>query len=69
MLVKFIEVGRNKLTWVAKCNGVLTDKWLYFQARAALMSRDIEFGETGEIYAGMRNVGRFEIIEGEITNG
>ena len=64
--VRFTEVGRNKKTWEAECKGELTESWLYKQAKKALMSKGIEFGANGAIYAGFREVGRFETIEGEI---
>ena len=64
--VRFTEVGRNKVTWEAEYKGELTESWLYKQAKKALMSSGIEFGDNGVIYAGFRSVGRFEIIEGEI---
>lgn len=63
--VRFTEVGRNKATWEAECKGGLTYSWLIKQAKKALRSRDIGFGD-GVIYAGFMSVGKFEIIEGEI---
>jgi len=63
--VKFIEVGRSKSNWEAEYRGDLTESWLYKQAKKALMSRDIWFTDSGIIFAGIRSVGKFEIIEEE----
>lgn len=64
MKVRFIEVGRNKKSWEAEYDGELNYNWLYMQAKKALMSSDIDFSDDGKIYAGFRNVGRFEVEAG-----
>lgn len=66
--VRFIEVGRDKKTFtadVAAQHGMPTYNGmvLAIRKRHALLSRDIEFGDGGEIYAGIRVVGRFEYDE------
>jgi hypothetical protein len=68
MKVRFIQVGRNNASWEAECRGELTESWMYNQVKKHLMSRDIEFGD-GVIYAGLRAVGRFEIIENVDVEG
>ena len=62
MLVKFIEVGRNKRSWESECKGELNYNWLYKEAKKALMSSEIDFSDNGIIFAGFRNVGRFEVV-------
>lgn len=63
MKVKFIDVGRNKKSWEAECDGELNYNWLYSQAKKALMSSDIDFSDDGTIFAGFRSVGKFEVVE------
>jgi len=70
--VKFIDVGRNKLSWTAQTAEVGFD-WLYKQVKAkgALMSSDIAFRNehgNGTIYAGVRAVGRFEVVTETVTS-
>lgn len=69
MEVKFINVGRSKTSWTAKINNIseLTYDWLYKQVKKHLMSTSIDFqfddiSNTGCVYAGVRNVGKFELI-------
>jgi len=59
--VRFIEVGRNKMSWEAECKGEPTYNWLHKQVKKVLGSRGIDFSNDGQIYAGLRPVGRFEI--------
>lgn len=73
MKIKFIDVGRNKVTWESECpvNSVyeLEYDWLFSQVknRGGVMSNDIEFllekaSETeGIITAGFHTIGKFEI--------
>jgi hypothetical protein len=64
MIVKFKDVGRNKKSWEAHCDGELTYKFMYGQVKsnAAIMSSDLEFGDNGTIFAGFRSVGTFEVL-------
>jgi len=72
IMVKFVDVGVNKLSWTATCKEISFD-WLYKQikSKGALMSSEISFYNehgSGIIYAGLRAVGRFEIVTETITN-
>lgn len=65
ILVRFMEVGRDKKTFtdnVPAPRGMPTYRGMVSAIRKhhALLSRDIEFGDEGEIFAGVRQVGRFE---------
>lgn len=64
MIVRFIEVGRNKKTWEAECAGEPDYKFLNGQVRknGALMSSFLDFDDDGAIRAGLRTVGRFEVL-------
>lgn len=64
MRIRFVDVGRDKMTWEAECRE-LTHIWLLKQvlAKRALISRDIEFDDDGNIWVGgVRCVGRFEEV-------
>ena len=64
MKVKFIDVGRKGANWTAEClDKELTDDWLLNQVRPHLLSSYIDFHESGNISAGFRTVGRFEILK------
>lgn len=65
MIVKFTNVGGNQKSWEANCDGELTEDWLYHQAKTALGSSNIQFGDKGEIVVGFRIVGKYEIVQGE----
>ena len=67
MTVKFIEVGRLKKSWDAECKSrALSYGWLYKQVKNnGVMSGDITFLKNGTIYAGIRPIGKFEVIEKE----
>jgi hypothetical protein len=60
--IGFIEVGPSHKSWEAKCVGELTEDWLYNQAKKALNSSNIQFGDKGEIIVGFRIVGRYELV-------
>lgn len=68
MKVKFIEVGRNKLSWEAECK-TPDYEFLYKQVKThgCVMSQDIDFVEVGvgvgRIYAGFRPIGMYEFGE------
>ena len=70
MIVKFIEVGRNKLSWEEDIP-LLEDQSLdgmkmykSVKAKASLGSKDIDFLDDGTITVGMfRPVGRWEAQE------
>jgi len=76
MIVKFIDVGRNKRTWEATCPASnfndIEYGWLYSQVkkRAFIMSEEIEFimlkgsATEGFITAGFHTIGKFEIRKG-----
>ena len=66
--VKFIDVGRNKLSWTATCAEVGFD-WLCKQVLSRVPIKDIAEGlsfrnehGSGTIYAGVRAVGRFIVV-------
>lgn len=60
--VVFSNVGRNKSTWTAKCDGRVTYRWALEQVRAhGVLSHDLDF-ENGVVYAGMRKIGEFKIL-------
>jgi hypothetical protein len=59
--VKFLNVGRNKISWEAECDGEPTYEWMFGQVKKALLSNDIDFTDNGEILAGFRTVGEFEV--------
>ena len=72
MIIKFIEVGRNKTSWKAaspaKDINELEYDWLYSQVkkRGYVMSKYIEFllnkdGINGIITAGFHTIGKFKI--------
>lgn len=61
MLVKFIEVGRNKLTWTESTKEA-SRNWMLSQVRSKLMSREIEFIEGDIVVGGFRTVGKYEIV-------
>ena len=76
MKIKFIEVGRNKMTWESECpaNSVeeLEYDWLYshVKQKVFVMSNDLEFWlnddmTSGSITAGFRMIGEFQILKGE----
>lgn len=65
MIVKFINVGGNQKSWEANCEGNLTEDWMYNQAKKALNSSNIQFGDKGEIVVGFRVVGRYELMQEE----
>lgn len=68
MIVKFINVGRNKANWEAECSiEEFNHDFMYKEAKKALMSDNINFhkktARTGFITAGLRTVGHFELSE------
>ena len=69
VLVKFIDVGRDKKCWeevlMTDEDGCIPDHRLMKSIRKqkALASRYPEFVEDGLIVAGCRVVGRFEVVE------
>lgn len=65
MKVKFTDVGGSKKSWEATYKDELTYTFLYKQVKrnAAIMSNEISFTEYGEIVAGIRVVGKYEVIE------
>lgn len=70
MNVIFNNVGREKKTWVARCEGEVTYDWMYRQVKkhGMVMSRDIDFTDSGKILAGMRPIGEYNIDHEEGTN-
>ena len=73
MLVRFIDVGRNKRTFevevveMREAPGIPTENGLVTALRKshALMSRDLDVsidGTSGLCFAGMRPVGRWEVV-------
>ena len=79
MKIKFIDVGRNNATWEAECKAEkiedLEYEWLYSQVkkRAMVMSKEIDFlisrddNTSGIITAGLRNIGKFTILQDHQT--
>ncbi len=69
MKIRFSNVGRDKKTWEDEIpldsEGYLAERQMYASVKrqSALMSADIDFSDSGEIYAGGRNVGKWEIVE------
>ena len=68
MIVRFIDVGRNKASWEAECK-TPDDKFLYEQVKShGVMSRDLGFVEVGigvgKIFAGFRPIGTYTFSEG-----
>ena len=73
MIIKFIEIGRNKRTWESKCpvNHIddLEYDWLFSQVKrnGGILSSEVDFlldtetNTTGIITAGFHTVGKFEI--------
>lgn len=73
MIVKFQDVGRNKISWEAECTAKdiseLEYDWFYNQVkkRAFVMSCELDFilnekdNTTGTIYAGFHTIGKFVI--------
>jgi len=70
MKIKFIGIGRNKLSWETELpNAAEITICREVEAKRALMSRDIQAihdNETnsGRIYAGMRPVGTYQVCDG-----
>lgn len=64
MRVKFIRVGRANQSWSAEVDAV-TEEWLYQQVKrkGAVASVDVHFGDEGEIFAGITQVGSFQVEE------
>lgn len=69
MKIKFIGVGRGKVSWTAECPIELSEAydWFYRQVKPHLASRYLEFyleenDKIGAIYAGFHCVGHFELI-------
>lgn len=65
-VIKFTNVGGDRKSWGANCDGELTEDWMYDQAKTALNSSNIQFGDKGEIVVGFRIVGRYEIVQEEV---
>ena len=72
--VNFIEVGRGKKSWTASCTEITFD-WLCKQVLLFVPIKDIAEGLSfknvhgkGTIYAGVRSVGKFEVVTETITN-
>lgn len=68
MDIIFRKVGRAKKTWNAKIEELSYEN-MYNEVKknSALMSRDFHFDfdeekKTGEIYAGFRKVGEFQVL-------
>lgn len=71
MKVKFINVGRNNVTWEEQAPADnwndLEYEWLYFQVKKYLMSNNIDFilnedEKTGTIVGNFHKLGEFELI-------
>ena len=79
MKIKFIDVGRNNVSWEAECKAEkiedLEFEWLYSQVkkRAMVMSKEIDFlidcadNTNGVITAGFRPIGKFTILQDHPT--
>ena len=79
MKIRFLDVGRNIVSWETECNAEkiedLEYKWLYSQVKkkAKVMSEEIDFlinreDETkGIIIAGFRTIGTFIILQDHPT--
>ena len=79
MKIKFIDVGRNNVSWEAECKAEhieeLEYEWLYSQVkkRAMVMSKEIDFlidcadNTNGVITAGFRPIGKFTILQDHPT--
>ena len=75
MKIRFLDVGRNAVSWEAECNAEkiedLEYEWLYSQVKkkAKVMSTEIDFlinreDETkGIITAGFRTIGTLKILQ------
>ena len=73
MIVKFIDVGRNNVSWESECAANCVEElqfgWLYSQVKrnARVMSSEIDFllkddMKSGIITAGFHTIGIFEIV-------
>ena len=64
MKVKFINVGRENKNRVSDELKEVTYETLAQEIykNSALVSSNVSFSETGQIYAGFHNVGTFEIL-------
>ena len=69
MKVKFINIGRENISFTRQHKGELSYKWLLKQVRPYLLSRNIDFEEntkgTITVFAGMRTVGEIKVEEEE----
>lgn len=60
--VKFIEVGRNKMTWEETLENVDSDTLAAaIKRKGALMSTDVWIADS-TIFAGFRSVGKTELL-------
>lgn len=62
MRIDFIAVGRNKLNWTAELEPIDTEIIRHLHKRKVFASKLIDIDmDSGAIFAGMRQVGRFEL--------
>lgn len=59
MKYRLIDIGRSKVNRTVE---VRTERELVREVRKHLMSRDVEILPDGNVWAGMRTVGRVELV-------
>ena len=68
--IRFIEVGRNKLTWEEDLKNIDESSLVRaIQRKGALMSQDISVEGSDIIVGGLRTVGRTELVSEHVKIG